>query len=419
MHFIISSIGSAGDVHPMLGLALLLRDRGHEVTLVACGYFRELVEAHELDLVELGTSEEFLEVNAHRDVWDPARAFAHIFDAVLKPAIRPLLEIHEKRNAFGRTVAISNCLGFGARIAQEVLSMPLVTVHLAPSALWSDLEPPELAGVSGSRSLKSTLHGMAEELVIDPMICPAVNAVRAEFGLPPMTRTTRWWHSPDLILCMFPEWFAAKQRDWPAQLVCTDFPLWDEDGDARLAADVAAFLDGGDAPIVFTPGSANRFGASFFEAAAGACQVLRRRGMLLTRFAEQVPSALPPGVRHFSYVPFEQLLPRAAALVHHGGIGSSAQAMAAGIPQLVMPLLHDQFDNAARLERLGVAERIQAPAFLAPAVAEALERLLSSDSVERSCRSVAERLAVHDGLSRSAAAVEAFAAARAEFRAVD
>jgi UDP:flavonoid glycosyltransferase YjiC (YdhE family) len=107
---------------------------------------------------------------------------------------------------------------------------------------------------------------------------------------------------------------------------------------------------------------------------------------LLTKYPEQLPADLPASVRHFSFVPFSQLLPRAAALVHHGGIGSSAQGLAAGVPQLVMPMAFDQPDNAARLERLGVAASIPPKKFRGPAVARALEHLLEEAHVQQQCR---------------------------------
>ena len=132
--------------------------------------------------------------------------------------------------------------------------------------------------------------------------------------------------------CLFPEWFAPPQPDWPNNLVQTGFPLWDERTDAGLAPEVKEFLDAGEPPIVFTPGSANIFGKRFFGAAIEACQRLGHRGILLTRFPEQIPDRLPSGVRHFDYIPFSLLPPKAAALVHHGGIGTTAQALAAGSP---------------------------------------------------------------------------------------
>src|SRR5262249_43209266 len=127
--------------------------------------------------------------------------------------------------------------------------------------------------------------------------------------------------------------------------------------------------------------------------------------LLLTGFANQVP-LLPPSVRHLTYAPLGKLLPGAAALVHHGGIGTSAAALAAGVPQLLIPFAHDQPDNAARLCRLGVAETLRRPR--ARDMAGALERLLGSQEVARSCRQLAER--VNPSLIEAVDALQTYAA---------
>src|SRR5690606_3222482 len=119
---------------------------------------------------------------------------------------------------------------------------------------------------------------------------------------------------PDLVLGLFPDWYAAPQPDWPPNLVLTGFPLADVDEAPRLAPEIEAFLRAGDPPVVFTIGTGMAFGRRFFEASAEACRRLGRRGILLTKFADQVPDALPEGVARFEYAPFEPLLPRAAAL---------------------------------------------------------------------------------------------------------
>jgi UDP:flavonoid glycosyltransferase YjiC (YdhE family) len=173
---------------------------------------------------------------------------------------------------------------------------------------------------------------------------------------------------------------------WPSQ-----FPLWDEAAQTGTQPELDAFLDAGEAPLVFAPGSANRQAAAFFRAAVDACVRLKRRGILLTQFAEQIPRPLPASVRHFGYVPFSRLLPRAAALVHHGGIGTTAQGLRAGVPHLVMPMAHDQPDNAARLKRLGVGDWLKPAAFRGPAVAARLQRLLTDPAVPPACREVASR----------------------------
>src|SRR5690606_30678605 len=114
------------------------------------------------------------------------------------------------------------------------------------------------------------------------------------------------------------------------------------------------FLVAGEPPIVFAPGSANVQATEFFRTAAEVCEQLGRRGVLMTKYPDQLPPDLPRSVRQFGFVPFSKLLPRAAALVHHGGIGTCAQGLAAGLRQVVMPMAYDQLDNGTRLARLGV-----------------------------------------------------------------
>jgi len=132
-----------------------------------------------------------------------------------------------------------------------------------------------------------------------------------------------------------------------------------------------------------------------------------RRGILLTRHREHVPKQLLPGVRHFDYIPFSQVLPRTAALVHHGGIGTTAQALAAGIPQLIMPMSHDQFDNASRVEKLGVGRTISVRKYQAENVANRLHALLGSEEIAGRCRKISQQFSGVDGLGKAADEVQA------------
>jgi len=217
--------------------------------------------------------------------------------------------------------------------------------------------------------------------------------VRAENGLRnPVRGIMRdYWISPQRVLALFPDWYAPRRADWPPQTVLTRFPLYD--GEAPLDPAAEAFLAGGPAPILFTPGSANMWGKPFFEAAAGACARLGRRGMLVSGYSGHVPEALPQGVRAFGSLPFGRVFERCAAVVHHGGVGTSAQGLAAGVPQLIMPMAHDQPDQAQRLKRLGVGDYLLPKDFRAQAVADKLANLLSSKSVESACREFKARMA--------------------------
>jgi UDP:flavonoid glycosyltransferase YjiC (YdhE family) len=396
VHILLVTIGSAGDVHPFAGLGQALRGRGHRVTLVTNGYFEPLARRLGLEFEAVGTAEEYHAATTDPDLWHPSKGFETVARRGILPALRPVYEIIAGHYVPGETVVAASLIALGARLAQEKLGVPLATVALSPLVFRSAYQSPVLPGIPLPawlpRPAKRFVYWLGDRRVIDPVLAEETNAFRRELGLPPVRRLLdRWWHSPQCALGLFPAWFARPQPDWPSQTCLTGFPLFDERDSAELPDEVKAFLDGGDPPVVFTPGSAMRHGQPFFAAAVAACQQLGRRGVLLTRFREQLPADLPTDVRHFEYLPFSQVLPRAATLVHHGGIGTTAQALAAGVPQLVMPMSHDQPDNAARLERLGVARVLAPRAFRAPAVARALGQLLASAEVASRCRSIAQR----------------------------
>ncbi len=404
-------IGSAGDVHPFVALGLALRRRGHQVTVITSAYFEQLIARAGLDFVGLGTREQFEEVLLHPDGWHPRRGFQVVFRWGVLPWIRPLYDLVAQRHVPGQTVVVASLLAFGARLAQEKLGVPTVSVELQPAMLRSEYQAPVLPGMPLPDwlpgAVKRLAYWLGDKLVLDPVVAPETNAVRAELGLPPVSRLlAEWWHSPQRIVGLYPPWFAPPQPDWPAKLVQTGFPLFDERGLTEPPAELTDFLAAGEPPVVFTAGSAMRQGQAFFREAAAACRLLKRRGLLLTRYPEQLPATLPEGVRHFSYVPFSQLLPHVAALVHHGGIGTTAQALKAGIPQLIMPMSHDQPDNAARIERLGVGRSLPPKRFEAQAVARLLGELLGSAEVAARCREVASKFHDTDPLAESCRLIE-------------
>jgi rhamnosyltransferase subunit B len=297
------------------------------------------------------------------------------------------------------------------------MDFPLVTIHLQPSVIRSLVEPAKLPGLVMKKWfpmwLKRGIWDGGDKYVVDPVIAPPINALRRELGLAPVKQILRdWWHSPDLVIGMFPDWYAAPASDWPRQARVTGFPLWDESGVTPISTELDQFLRAGGPPVAFTPGSAMVHGREFFAAAADACHRQNLRGLLLTRSPEQVPAALPDGVIHVAYAPFSDLLPRCAALVHHGGIGTAAQGLRAGIPQLLMPMAHDQPDNALRLQRLGVALSLPPRRFTARNVARALETLLGDANYAQRAREVARNFIGVDGLANTALTIERFLIAR-------
>jgi UDP:flavonoid glycosyltransferase YjiC (YdhE family) len=296
-------------------------------------------------------------------------------------------------------------MAFATRLFEETHEVPAATLHLAPSVFRTvHRQPVHVPGRDLTRYpswVKRTLWWLIDRIAIDPLIVGELNRFRRELGLRPVARVfDQWLHSPQRVIGLFPEWFGPPQPDWPAQVRLTGFPLFDEADQHAPTPDLDAFIAAGDPPIVFTPGTANRTADAFMRTAVEAAARLRRRALLLTRYPEQVPEPLAPGVRHEAYVPLSRVLPLCAALVHHGGIGTSAQGLAAGTPQLVMPFGFDQPDNAARLEQLGVGTWIVPSQFTPDRVADRLATLLTEARVHERCRrwaaAVAASRAVED-----------------------
>jgi rhamnosyltransferase subunit B len=411
MHALLVPFGSHGDVHPFLGLARALRSRGHRVTFLISEYFVPLLSSLGVDTIPLGEPGLFRETLRNADLWHPRRAFPIIASLAVEHA-RLALPIIRAMHVPGESVVVGGSLAVVARLATETTGMPMATVHLQPAVLHSDFDPPVYPGFETPRWwpvwFRRRFFDFLFSKAVAPHIEPVLNAYRAELGLAPVRDVFRTWvSSPDLALGFFPSWFGPPQRDWPPNVELCGFPLFDESEVSPMSPDLVDFLGSGTPPIAFTPGSANLHGRPFFEAAVDACGRLNRRGLLLTRHAEQVPENLPPGIRHVDYAPFSQLLPRVAALVHHGGIGTAAQGMAAGVPQLVMPLGHDQYDNAARMRRLGVGRELRPGKFRGPAVARELRPLLESTEIAAHCRAVAAKFAEDfRPMDRASAAIE-------------
>ncbi len=410
MKILLFPYGSLGDVLPYLGVGIRLQQRGHDVTLATSGYFADLVQRAGLAFHGIGTAEEYERIATRHKDFHPIR-FSRLYaqDMLLPHMLKYFTAIESL--ATSETLLVSSSMAKGARLAHEALGLPLVTLQLHPMGFWSRYQSPKLGRgpLSGDWVpgwVQSLKHRAIIKFLYDRRLLGPINQLRTQLGLSPIRSMTEMSFSPQRIVAMFPDWFAPPQPDWPAQVVNTGFPLWDLDDAPALDPDLEEFLAAGDPPLVFTPGSYIGNARTYFEAVATACRLLGRRGLLCTRLHHQIPDVLPHGVRHLDYAPFSLLLPRCGALISHGGIGTLSAALAAGIPQIVKPMFADQFDNAARLQRLGVGETLWRKNFRGETVAQLLDRLLSSAQVQERCRELAQRLRGQDALGATCDLIE-------------
>lgn len=423
MKFVFLPLGSAGDLHPMIWLARGVAARGHEVVMIAQAKVADMPRAAGLKVVEVGDPVAQEKLLHNPDIWHPKKGFK-VLGGLFPVWAREMLPL-VKAEAAGRSdvVTVAAGIALAGVLAREAWKIPSITVQLQPSVFMSvESTPVMAAGLEWlprmPKFVRRAVFAVAHKQV-DQTLAGNVNAIRHELGLQGQVRGIfkEYWFSPDGVLALFPDWFSPKQTDWPAQTEQARFPLYDESNERPIDAALEAFLADGERPVLFTPGSANLHGEKFFEAAAGACELLKCRGLFVTRKPEVVRK-LPARSAVFAYVPFSRVFSRCAAVVHHGGVGSCAQGLAGGVPQLLMPMSHDQPDNAVRLKRMGVGDYLYPKHFTPARIADKLSVLMQDRAVGEACAKYRALMATQMSPDATAAIAEKMASQALAKRAV-
>ena len=398
-HAVVVTTGSAGDLFPFLKLAIGLRDAGHAITFVGPQLHAELVQQAGLRFHATFADPAVLD---DPDVWHPTRGLGVIWRAV-RPGMRELGAIVAALPSAEPCVIVAHPLALHEALLCRALRCDLRVVlgYLAPSNIPTVYDPLMLGPVKVPRwvphAVRRWLWTLIGKRLVDPLVMPDINADRAAVGVAAASGMfDLLQNGPDLSVTLFPAWFAGPQPDWPVPLSCGDFALFDPHPDVGFTPELAQFLAVGEPPLIFTPGTANRQAGAYFSHALAAAQALGKRAIFLTPFREQVAPTLPPTVLWQSYLPLRELLPHAAALIHHGGIGTTAEALRAGIPQLIVALAYDQFDNAERVVALGAGLQLKKSRLTTAGLTSQLRQLTGSSAIAARCQAIKKQLQIND-----------------------
>jgi rhamnosyltransferase subunit B len=414
---VLTTFGSLGDLYPYMAIAVGLQARGHRATIATCECHRRRIEAEGIrfhavrpDLADLAENRDFLK---------------RILDRRKGPeyAIRRVLMPHLAASYDDLTAAVCNAdllvthsITFAGPLVAEATGVCWVSSVLMPLKFYSAYDPSvhgAVPGLTRLRVLGPTAYGVLlklGKLGVRSWSEPE-RRLRRRLGLPPGNDPIfEGQHSPELVLALFSAVLGCRQPDWPPQTRITGFPFYDEraspDG---LPAALRGFLDVGPPPIVFTLGSAAAMDPGrFYTATLRAVRELGCRAVLVVAKGTPVrlPDPLPEGIMAIDSVAYSQLLPRAAAVVHHAGIGTTGQALRAGCPMLVVPYCHDQPDNAARVCRLGVARSIARDQYTSARAASELHRLLRDGRYAARAREISLKVRKEDGVRAACDAIE-------------
>ena len=413
---ILATIGSLGDMHPKIALALGLKARGHDVTIAAMDYYRERIEPLGIGFAPMAPHLKPGDKDLARELMDSRKGSEKILREIVMPSLRDMYD--DLTLAInGADLLIGGEIVYATKSVVEKTGIKWVSTSLQPGTMFSAYDP----------FVPPTVEWLEHLFFLGPMFN------RALFGMIQWAMRD-WWepyrefrrelglnddHDPlisgkfsDLLhLAMFSRVLGPPQPDWPPTTVQTGFCFYDGGNDIQKMPDgLKSFLESGEPPIVFTLGSAAVMDArDFFEESAEAARRLGRRAVLLYGTFNDPPKGLGGDVVGFDYAPYSQVFPRAACVVHQGGVGTTGQVLRAGVPQLVVPFAHDQPDNAARCRRLGVAEIIQRDSYTASTAVEKLDRLLSEGSYRSRAREAAEIVNSERGTNAACDAIEAVA----------
>jgi MGT family glycosyltransferase len=391
---VLATIGSFGDVHPYIALALELQRRGHRPVIATSEIYREKmdsvgVELHPVRPDDLPTHEEpdrfseFLEKFMH-----PRTGMEEILRQLIIPYLRVIYDDLSEASR-GADLIVTHPLTFMGKLVAEKHSIPWASSVLAPASLFSKydpLVPPQFPAIHKLFKLHPVFFQAAMAYGRRQMrpLVRLVNDMRVEEGLPPSDANPilEGQHSPTLVLALFSKALAQPQRDYPPNCYTTGFPFYDRRdffGETETSRSLLDFLDEGEPPIIFALGStAHWIAKDFYRESIKAAQTIGKRALLLIGHERNRPAdPLPEGVAAFEYAPFGEVLPRASVIVQHGGVGSTGQALRAGRPQLVVPFSHDQFDNGARVARRGAGRMLARPKYNATTAARELRVILN------------------------------------------
>jgi MGT family glycosyltransferase len=416
---VLNPFGSLGDVHPYLALAIGLRERGHQPIIATAESYRSKMESEGIgfspvrpDVGELLENPELL-----RKIWHPRWGSEYLLREYVLPQIERGYE--DLLGACqGADLVLTHCIGYAGPIAAEVLKLPWISVALQPAVFVSAYDPPVLAPAPFLRHLsRFGRFPLAAVLAIGKRRVRAwgepIARLRRRAGLPASKADPilAGQFSRFGTLALFSRYFAQPQPDWPPKVCVTGFVFYDREmpGEA-MEPELAQFLEQGPPPIVFTLGSSAVLQAgTFYEESLAAALDLGVRAVLLVGRVEhqQLSRGLPPSIYVTKYAPYSELLPKAAAVVHQGGIGTTAQALRAGHPMLVVPWAHDQPDNAERTRKLGLARVIPRSRYSRKRGARELQLLLDRQDYGTRAREIAEKVAAEDGVAAACEEVEA------------
>ncbi len=412
MRISVLAVGSRGEVEPLIALGHGLSAAGHEVTLATHQSFERLTREQGLKFAPLwGSPEEAIQTEAGQRLihsgYNMVRAASALFE-LLNQASQRMFEKCWRACDEAEAIVFGQIAIVGPHIAQK-LGIPAVGAYVNPihpvratAAFSAPGAPPlRLGGWYNSLSHRMVMMGFASLWWAN---LNRWRRKRLDFG-PVSLRRVLAHHHP--IVYGFSPTLVARPREWGSSTHVSGYWFLTPPQEWQPPADLLAFLNAGPSPVFLGFGTMQDSGSAMTAIVREALQLAGERGIVLTGPECREESGADNTVYRTSSIPFRWLFPRVAAAVHHGGLGTSHCAARAGVPQIAVPFMGDQYFWGNRLWQLGVAHRpIPRRSVTAPALATAIKSILRDASMRQRAVDCAGRVATEEGVASAVAFIE-------------
>jgi rhamnosyltransferase subunit B len=376
--------GSLGDHLPVLEIGREAVRRGHRVVALGCEKFLAGAAGSGIDLRPTSTAAEYEEF-CHSVAHDPPLKQLALFRQIAARDQTRIYDILRTVDSFDETaiLVVKFPLGIGGRLIGEQFGAPVAEYHVDPLPMFA-----------GRMGWERRAFLFFHDRFVNRVFGPDFNSFRKKLGLPAVRNMCQWAEENLQLMCgLYPEWIGRARRfHEDPRFVCAGFAGLDGIREETLPSVVEEFLAAGPPPVLVSQPSWSAHNARFRQETE---QALARAGLRGILTGSDCQSS-NPNVLVVPFLPHRLVLPRAAAFIHHGGSGTAATALAAGVPQLLVPQLAVQHDVSARLELLGVGRVVPPRRYRARRVAQALAELANSSAIRTRCRELSDRLR-HDG----------------------
>ena len=409
MKITVFAAGSRGDIQPCVALSKGLQEAGYQICLAAPEDFADFVQEHNVNFCPLrGDVQQIMASDTGREFMETGGANPVKSIGAIRKMIAPVVkEMVEDAYAACRDADALICLGvfsaFGQSIA-EALGIPIISIEPTPLLPTREFAAPSWPFQKDLGGLHNRLSGLAMLDVIWLWYRPFVNDFRKSLELAPYT-AARFYQAlrSTPMLGAYSPTIIPRPADWPNDFYVTGYFFLDTLTDWQPSPELKAFLEAGDPPVYIGFGSmAGRSPEKLAKLTLEALAKSGQRGLLLTGWGGLQTELVPDNVFVLDAAPHSWLFPRMAAVVHHGGAGTTAEALRAGVPSIILPFVFDQPFWGARIKALGLGpDPIPQKKLTADHLAHAIQIAVTDSKIKQRANSFGAAIRAENGIANA------------------